>query len=125
MATTEHITACVHAYIAGFSAGDAEAVVALFALDATVQDPIGSETLHGHEAIRGFYLRAMAMGAKLFLDGPIRAAANHAAFAFHAEVEAQGAHMRIDIIDVFAFDEAGSITSMRAFWSPENMVTIV
>ena len=121
MATVEQMYAAVHGYVAAFSAGDAEQVVALFAPDATVEDPVGSDVLHGHEAIRAFYVRSMSMGAKLFLDEPIRAVADTAAFAFHVLVEGPGMIMHIDVIDLFRFNDAGKVTSMKAYWGPQNM----
>lgn len=124
MATHTQMTAAVHGYVAAFSAGDAEAVVALFSADATVEDPIGSEIIRGQDAIREFYQRSMATGAKLVLDLPIRAHADHAAFAFHVDLILQGSHMRIDVIDIFRFDSGGKVTSMKAFWGPENMTTL-
>ena len=30
--------------------------------------------------------------------------------------------MTIQVIDVFEFDDAGKIASMRAYWGPENIV---
>lgn len=125
MATTEQMTDTVHRYAAAFAAGDANGVVALFAADATVEDPVGSDILRGHDAIRAFYVRAMAMGAKLVIDGPVRAHAGCAAFAFHVLVDANGTSMRIDVIDVFTFDTAAKVTSMRAYWGPQNMQTAV
>lgn len=121
MATHEQMIAAVHGYAAAFDAGDAQAVVALYAPDATVEDPVGSEILRGHDAIRAFYTRSMALGAKLFIDEPIRAHADHAAFAFHVMVANQGVRMRIDVIDLFTFNAEGKVTSMRAFWGPANM----
>ena len=57
MATPEQMTAAVHGYVAAFDKGDPEAVVALFAPDATVEDPVGTEAKIGHAAIREFYTR--------------------------------------------------------------------
>jgi hypothetical protein len=61
---------------------------ALFAQDATLEDPVGSERLVGHAAIATFYERAMAMGATLELRGPVRVAGDCAAFAFTVFVNA-------------------------------------
>ena len=32
--------------------------------------------------------------------------------------------MRIDIISVMTFDEAGKIASMKAYWTPENVTQL-
>jgi len=123
MATPEQMKATVHAYAAAFAASDAEQVVALYAADATVEDPIGSEVLKGHDAIRAFYTRSMGMGAKLFIQEPIRVVQNTAAFAFYVIVEQPNMRMQIDVIDLFEFNNEGKVTSMRAYWGPENMKT--
>lgn len=122
MATAEQMEAAVHAYVAAFEAGDAEAVVALFAVDATVEDPVGTPVKSGLDEIRAFYTGAMATGAKLHLDGPVRTATNHAAFAFHVALQWDGKAMDIYVIDLFIFDDAGKITSMRAYFGPQNMI---
>ena len=43
MNTPEHMTAVVQRYVAALNAGDLDGIVALFADDATVEDPVGSE----------------------------------------------------------------------------------
>jgi steroid delta-isomerase len=63
----------------------------------------------------------MQTGAKLTLNGPIRAGADHAAFAFSVNLHFGGSDKRVDVIDTFRFNEAGEIIEMRAFWGPENM----
>jgi len=111
----------IHAYIAAFDAGDPGAAAALFAADATLEDPVGGEILRGHDAIALFYSHAMTMGAKLHLNGPVRQAADSAAFAFTVEVNAPGQRMEIDVIDVFRFNPDGKVIEMRAFWGPTNV----
>jgi steroid delta-isomerase len=114
--------ACVHAYVAAFEAADAGAAAALFADDATLEDPFGSDAIRGREAILEFYTRAMQGGAKLALTGPARLAGDAVAFPFTANVPA--ANIAIDIIDVFRFGTDGKIASMQAFWGPGNVRTV-
>lgn len=113
--------AAVQDYIAAFDAGDAARIAALFAEDASVEDPVGSPKHYGRDAIQQFYQGAVATGAKLELLGDVRTAGIYAAFAFAVHLEWGGAKKRIDVIDVFQFDDAGKITEMRAFWGPANM----
>ena len=121
MPTAEQLNAAVHAYVAGFSAGDPDAVAALFAEDATVEDPVGSDIRRGRTAIREFYAFSMSTGAKLELLGDPRCAADYVAFAFAVLLDWQGQKSRIEVIDTFRIDDAGKITEMRAFWGPANM----
>ncbi len=116
-----HKVRTVEAYVAAFDAGNANAAADLFADDATVEDPIGTPLISGIEAIRAFYVKSMKTGAKLRLDGPVRGADRYAAFAFTVLLNYQGGEKQISVIDTFAFNDAGKVTQMRAFWGPENM----
>lgn len=120
MPSHEEMVRVVEAYVDAFAKGDPEAVVALFAGDATVEDPIGSPAHRGHDAIRAFYTTSMATGAKLKLEGPVRTAGDHAAFAFSVTLN-YGGEKRVDVIDTFRFDEAGKVIEMRAYFGPANM----
>ena len=120
MTDIDRMTAAVHAYIAAFEKGDPDAAAALYAEDCTVEDPIGA-VIKGRAAVRAFYAQAMATGAKLRIDGPVRVAANYAAFAFSVNLNFDNSPKRIDVIDTLKFDDAGKIIEMLAFWGPSNM----
>jgi steroid delta-isomerase len=116
------LTATVHAYVAAFAASDATAAAALFADDATLEDPVGTAPRNGAAAILEFYQGAMRAGATLSLTGPIREAGDAVAFSFTVNVNPPGAApMQIDVIDVFRFNDAGKIRTMQAFWGPANV----
>lgn len=121
MPTPAQMEAAVHAYVAAFEAGDPDVAAAIFAEDAVVEDPIGTEPTVGKAAIRQFYAQSMATGAKLHLTGPVRVAAAHAAFAMQVRLHWDGKDMAIDVIDTFAFNEAGKVTEMKAYFGPGNM----
>lgn len=124
MPTDEQKLAAVHAYIAAFEAGQPEAVVVLFAPDATVEDPVGSPLKRGHDEIREFYTMSMATGARLELIGDPRCVADYVAFPFAVNLEMNGNRMVIEVIDTFRLNDEGKITEMRAFFGPANMKTI-
>ncbi|MEM8695998.1 MAG: nuclear transport factor 2 family protein [Pseudomonadota bacterium] len=121
MPTPEEMIAAVEAYIDAFNAGDPELAVALFAKDATVEDPIGTPLKEGEDAIREFYTVSMATGAKLTLQGPVRVGADHAAFAFQAGLDWEGKKQTVDVIDTFKFGEDGKVVEMKAYFGPTNM----
>ena len=123
MLTHEMMEAAVQGYVDAFDKGDPGQVVALFASDAIVEDPVGSPPKIGHDAIREFYTMSMATGAKLALQGPVRTASDHAAFAFQVVLNYGGTAMTIDVIDTFAFNPDGKVREMRAFFGPANMIT--
>ncbi len=120
MPTEQQMIRAVHDYVTAFDKADPESAVALFAENGTVEDPVGAQIIQGRAAIREFYTRAMAGGARLRLEGPVRTIANYAAFAFSALFDPSG-EKRIEIIDTFRFDDQGKVVEMRAFWGPGNM----
>jgi steroid delta-isomerase len=113
--------AAVHEYVAAFDAGAPDRVAALFAPDATVEDPIGTPPHVGHDAILGFYTASMQTGAKLRLEGPVRIAGDYAAFAFSVLLHLDGKDMRVDVIDTFRFNDASQVIEMKAYFGPSNM----
>ena len=121
MPAPEQMAAAVHAYVDGFERGDLDAIVGLFADDATVEDPVGTPPKRGLAEIRAFYAGSLATGAKLELLGDPRCAGDYVAFPFAVKLEWDGRRQIIEVIDTFRFDEAGKITEMRAFFGPANM----
>lgn len=121
MASAETMVAVVHSYVDGFERGDLDALVSLFAPDATVEDPVGTPPKRGIDEIRDFYAVSVATGAKLELLGEPRCAAAYVAFPFAVKLEWQGTRQVIEVIDTFRINEDGKITEMRAFFGPANM----
>ncbi len=96
--------------------GDVDAIVDLYAEDATIEDPIGSELRAGREAIRAFY-EASAGTITMKRTGPVRVAENEAATPLVVLMGPEGQQQALDVISVMSFDDAGKIRSMRAYWS--------
>jgi steroid delta-isomerase len=115
------MTAAVHAYVAALNAGNLEAIVALYADDASVEDPVGSPPKLGLTEIRAFYARSTAIALEVALDGEVRVAGNECAFAFSVSFVHEGRRTTIRPIDTFRFDDAGRIVQMRAFFGPGNI----
>lgn len=119
MPTEATMRAALQAYLDHFNAGDADGLTALFADDATVEDPVGAPPNHGKAAIHAFYVDAMKNGAKLSLSAPIRGShSNAAAMAFEAKI----GNLTVRIVDVMTFNEAGKFTSMKAYFGPEDFI---
>jgi steroid delta-isomerase len=118
MPSQEVMKAAMQAYIDAFNSGSAAAVAALYAADATVEDPVGSPVKHGLAQIQAFYTHSIATGAKLALDVPVRGShANAAAMAFTARI----GPVSVRVIDIMTFDEAGKFTSMKAYFGPGDI----
>ena len=122
MPTEPVMKAAMQEYIDAFNRVDTDGVVALYADDATVEDPVGSPVKSGKPAIADFYKMAMKTGAKLALAAPIRAShGNSAAMAFDVQLNMPQGRAVIRVIDVMTFNDAGKFASMRAYWGPSDM----
>jgi steroid delta-isomerase len=110
-------------YVAALTDGDAGAVTDLFAHDATIEDPVGAPPVTGRAAILAFYRSAIARagGPTVRLSGPVRIAGAFGAAPLQSDAVRDGRAVRLDIIDVMRFDDAGRILSMTAYWGPENV----
>ena len=111
------MVAMVHKYVEAFDKQDMALIREIYADDARLEDPVGTEVQVGIDAICKFYDNALASGAKLALSGEPRCAGNAVAFPFQVKMPG----VAIDIIDVFEFNDEGKVNSMKAYWGPENM----
>jgi steroid delta-isomerase len=124
MPSAELITQTVNRYLELVAAGRADAVVELYSDDATVEDPVGGEVHIGRQAILGFYSNALGLKAETAVV-TLRALGHEAAFFWGLTVDlGEGGKIRIDIISVMTFDGDGKITSMKAYWGPENITQL-
>jgi steroid Delta-isomerase len=117
----EALETFVRRYLDTVANGTAADVAALYAEDATLEDPVGGGEIHiGRHAIEGFYKNSE--GAELATELlSFRSGGHEAAFVFAITVA--GA-MRIEPIEIMSFDGDGKITAMKAFWSPEDVKTL-
>lgn len=120
-ASRETILETIQQYVDLVATGASADVVALYADGATVEDPVGTDVRRTREEIAEFYgaLDGLEQSATLL---QARIAGNEAAFAFELVTKAGDATYTLAPIDVMTFDDDGKITSMRAFWSGEDMV---
>lgn len=121
MTTPEAILATIHAYVRALNAGDLEAIVALYAEDASVEDPIGTPPHVGIGAIRAFYSRSVALPLEVALEGVPRIAGQECAFAFRVSFTYEGRRTTICPIDTFRFNDEGRIVAMRAYFGAGNI----
>lgn len=114
--------ATLQAYVDRYNAGDADGVVALFAPRAWMEDPIGTP-IKDRDAIAALMRDGVAYGARLTPVAPIRGSHGaEAALVFEVEYAPPGGpRTRIRSIDCCTFDEAGLITSLRAYWGPDDV----
>ena len=100
--------------------GDVDGILELYAENATIEDPIGSDLHVGREAVRAFY-KASAGTITMKRTGPVRVAGNEAATPLVVLMGPEGEQQALDIISVMKFNDDGKIESMRAYWSFDAM----
>jgi steroid delta-isomerase len=122
----EDIISTVEAYAAAQTSGDVDAVVALFAPDAVVADPVHEPAHVGREAIHTFFsgTRDMVDSMVLEVTGPIRAVDRYAAVPLRAVSDIGGSRVAVDIVDVFTFEDNGLIGDMKAYWDPAGITPV-
>lgn len=113
------VRAAAHAYLDAHGAAQLEAVLALFAPTAVLQDPVGTPPRSDPSAIREFYAATHARQGGLHLDlvGPVIVCGNEASLHVRARrVDAPSSEASTDVIYTLAVDEDGAITSLRAWF---------
>ena len=128
MADAAAIRLAFERYCGRLTAHDASGIAALYAVDAVVEDPAGSTPVVGRAAIEAFYAGALGRvrPEKVELTGPVRVLATGiaAAATLRSTSLRDGVRAQLDIIDVMTFAPDGLITSMQAYWGPDNLTVL-
>ncbi|MGV3562227.1 MAG: nuclear transport factor 2 family protein [Nocardioides sp.] len=122
-ASTDTIREVVEAYVRLVADGKATEVADLYADDATVEDPVGTEVRRGREAILEFYGGLEGLEASTTLH-QVKIAAGEAVFSFELVTKVGDKSYTVSPIDHMVFDEDGKITAMRAFWDPATDMSV-
>jgi steroid delta-isomerase len=123
MVTPEHAKQVIQTYCTAETAKDRDTWLALFAPDATHEDPIGAPVNHGVEAIGAFFdAGAGQMDLDLHMTAePI--VIGDEALAFLEVHVGSGAERLLlaPIVDHFVFGDDGKIVGLRAFFDPAGV----
>jgi len=120
MPTPEEMRSAIEAYIRMMCDSDVDGILDLYSDDGTAEDPVGGTIQGGKDELRKFYA-GTAPSLQVEITGPIRVSGHEAAVPMLAELTMNDNKLYLDVIDVMVFDDAGKITSMRAFWNPAEM----
>ena len=115
--------ATAEAYFAAISSLDPDALVAVFAPDGAMHDPVGSRPIEDEEGLRRF-VASIAENFDAMVLTPDE--------SFHAGGEVavrwtgrgrskQGVEVEYAGIDLFAFDDQDRITLMKGYWDPKAL----
>lgn len=126
MPTADEMRATMMRYLESVTARDAEAVVALFADNVSVEDPVGGDSgthVTGRAAVLTFFRKGFERSKPTpKLTGAIRTTlGNEAAMSFTLQLELDGRLHEVDVTDVITFDDQGKIARLRAFWNPDEI----
>lgn len=124
MNLNKQIENTLHAYIHYLNKGSIDEIIALYAEDATLEDPVGQPSCTGRDAIANFYRNGLGQtSVTAELNGPVRVTdSGWGAIAFRVTV-AGNPTTTIDVIDVMQFNGEGKIQSMQAYWGTGNVST--
>ena len=111
-------------YFAALRAMDEKAWVNTFAADAVSYDPVGTPAMEGHQKLAEFFQTITAAFKEVGLsENDVFIADNSAAVKWTGRGTSQaGKIVKFEGIDVFEFNEAGKIQTLRAYWNPAEMV---
>lgn len=121
--TREAIRDTVENYVRAVAKGTTDDVLALYAPGATVEDPVGTPTRTTETDIREFYsvIEPLDQVGEVLT---LKIADNNAAFLFRLVTHLGEQNLVMEVVDVMTFDDDAKITSMRAYWSQDDMQTV-
>lgn len=121
MSDSQHARDALQAYVNAFNRGDAEALIALFAPDAVIEDPVGSPPKQA-AGIPEWFRQGVAMQARLELDAPIRGSHGRAAaMAFRVHMVQDGQPLTIRSLDTIEVNADGLITRLMGYWGADDV----
>jgi steroid delta-isomerase len=123
MADQDALRQIIATYMDVFTAEDREGWLDLFAEEAWIEDPVGTPRRNGRDEIGAFWDEAHSVPDKVALVplGITTVIGDEGIFTMQAQATIGDTVYGIDIIDLMTFDEAGKITTMRAFFDPAAM----
>jgi len=107
-------------YLRYLNEKDVDRILSLYADNATIENPVGSDVLLGKVSRRVFYTNAVLKNLLATKTGEVRVAGNEVAFPYQLRKNVDGVPTMTDVIDIFVFDDTDKIISMRSFWGPFN-----
>ena len=113
----------VATYMERFTANDRDGWLDLFAENAWIEDPVGTPRRNGKDEIGAFWDETHSLPDSVALVplGILTVIGREAIFTMQALPVVGGQTYALDIIDLMTFDDAGKITTMRAFFDPATM----
>ena len=123
----EQVQRAVDTYFAGLCSLDVTRYLAAVAVDAVVQDPVGTPTLTTHDARREVYNRIVSLLTHLSVDPDhTYINGNQAAVKWTGHATSKGGKaILFDGIDVLTINDAGTVQTVMAYWDVGMMMAQV
>ena len=115
-AKNAHYRVMFQRYVDAIAGEDVERIVELFADNAVLEDPYGSEhRFEGRDELRAFFTRVTAHHVRLRIVSHCTGSMGNGA-AMPMEATADGTTM--SVVSVAQFDDDGLIARYQAYWGP-------
>ena len=116
------IRSVLGAYCQGVRDENLDAICALYAEDATVEDPYGAPKKCGIDEIRAFYATSLLAKPRLRIAGEPVIVGAFSATPLIVDVHYNGRERVIELISIMSYDEDCKITTMTAYFDPAILV---
>lgn len=118
MAGATRMIEAIRSYCRAETEGDKEAFMTLFADKVLHEDPVGVAVRHDRAGLEELWGMAQAGNVELWLTDDVIVCGNEAIALMRCRTGPAGDRTeRGPIVDHFTFDDAGKITSVRAFYN--------
>ena len=117
MPTAEQVRATVDAYVDAYARNDRAAFLALWAPEGVLEDPVGSPSHQGAEALGAFWDGARELADRIEL-APVAVivTGDEAAMVFEIHAHIGDGGLLMQAVDVMRVDDQGHLLSVRAYW---------
>lgn len=119
MPTRDELCSAVQSYVDHHTNHDVDGLVAMFADDAVLHEPVGVRTYHGSDEIRRFATENAAVDYSVTLLSPITVTGRYAGAQLCVRRDGMPDFATTDL---FEFDDEGKIVSLRVVLDPEARV---
>jgi steroid delta-isomerase len=117
MPTPEQMQAVIDSYTKAWANKDRDAYVGLFADDAELTDPIGTPTRRGQAEIGAFFDEMHGLSESITMEVTrSHFCADEIAMVFTIHARSGAGGIAIDAVDIFKIDDAGKVSSFKAYW---------
>jgi steroid delta-isomerase len=117
MASADQIRATVDAYVDAYDRNDKAAFLGLWAADGVLEDPVGTPTHVGVDALGAFWDGARELADRIVLKPQSTIlAGGEAAVVIEIHAHMGDGGLVMQAVDVMQFDDGGRLTNVRAYW---------